>query len=346
MKKISRLTLAIGGIFLAGSVWSSESNTDHPTTFLGPTLRTAFTNTFNDTTAYNIAAEFGVRNFRLGGSLGFQFENYQRFKLSVEYLRQNITNPFFDGNSDQWIQQGSLGADYEFVFADTAYYPSFNIYAFLSHAPSKNLRTDTFPFANTEGTLQPLTDTKRIAGSNAGGLSPGITFTPWQGGRVGAEVNYDIVRYDTTYAGSQNATGFGGTAHLNQTIATNVDLYLQAAVRQPFNNYQANLAWSSIPYYGYWTLGINYEYNLGKNTLPSTYNVILDINYSIDPTGSSYATRMDGIDNFMNASDNIMDMKGVSSLSQQAEKHDFLSWTSRQPGYMPQVLAIPEEKTG
>lgn len=344
MKRISKLVITFGSLLMVGSACASVANMDHPTTFLGPTLRVGFSNTFNDTTAYNIATEIGVRNFRLGGALGLQLENYQRVKLSLEFLRQDMTYAFFDGNSDQWVQQGSLGADYEFDFVDTAYQPAFSINAFLSHAPSKSLRTDTFPYANTTGTLQPLSDSKRIAGSNAGGLSPGFTITPWAGGRVGADLNYDIVRYETYY-GSQNATGIGGTAHLNQTIATNVDLDLVGAVRQPFNYYQAALTWHSIPYYGYWSVGMNYEYTLGKNTLPSSYNVILNLNYSIDPSGSSYGSRMDGIDNFMNATD-VMEMKGVSSLAQQAEKHDFLAWTAKQPGYMPQVLAIPEEQTG
>ena len=43
-------------------------------------------------------------------------------------------------------------------------------------------------------------DNRRIAGSNAAGISPGLSIMPWSGGRIGAAVNYDNVRYDMRHS--------------------------------------------------------------------------------------------------------------------------------------------------
>jgi hypothetical protein len=344
MKRIAKQVLTMGGaFFLVGSVCATVPNANHPTTFLGPTLRAGFANDINDMSAFSVTAEFGDKNERLSGAVGWLIMSNQRFKISADYLRQDITNAFFDGNTDQWIQQGTVSAEYGYDFLDCGYHPSLSINGFLSRAPTKNLRVDSSRFVNSSGLLQKFTDAKRLAGSNAGGLSPGATMTPWQGARLGADINYDIVRYDTKYGKSHDATGFGGTVRVNQAIAANVDLDLLAAVRQPFNNYQAGLYWRNLSYCGSWTLGLNYEYSLGKNTLPSTYNVSFNVDYSIDQPGSNYRLHTDGIDNFMNTTDQI-ELNGVSSISQQAEKHDFLAWTSKEAEYLPQVLTVPEEK--
>lgn len=316
-------------------------NTDHPTTFLGPTLRLGFSNYMNDTAAYALAAELGMKNYRLGGTLGWEIAYNQRVKLSAEYLRQNIAFAFFDGNSEQWVQQGAIGAEYERDFTDTPFNPQFTLNAYLSHAPSKSLDTDLGTYTDSSGMAYPFRELKRIAGSNAGGLSPGFGFIPWAGGKINAELNYDKVHYDTSYIDVDNPIGFGGTVSVNQVITDNFGVYLLAAIRQPFNNYQANFTLGNVPFYGRWTFGFNTGYTVGKNALPSTYNIGISADYFLEQSSGNPYARTDGIDRYISARD-YNDFKGMSSISQQIERQDFLSWVSKPAVYMPQVLAIAD----
>ena len=286
MNKLSKLILGFSSTLLLYSAAYSTNvpNTDKPVTFVGPTGRLGYTSSVNNYIAYNVAGEAGLKNFRVGGTLGWKMDEYQRFKLTAEYLWQNITYAFFSGNSDQWVNQGAVGATYQYLFADNRFRPQFDLGGYYSHAPSKSLNTVSGTGINSSGLVQPFIDNRRIAGSDAVGFSPGFALMPWRGGRIGAAVNYDNVRYNTINVPNEDAKGLGGTVNLNQAITDNVNLGLSAAIRQPFNNYAANLNWIYMPspYYGKWMLGLFGEYNVGKKTLPDTYNAGVSADYFFD----------------------------------------------------------------
>lgn len=238
MKKAHRLLQGFASTLLCvGSASASIDNTNQPTTFLGPTVEASYTHLLSQKTAVSFAGEAGVKNFRLGGTLGWTLVENQRIKLSGEYLTQDLTYSFLSGNTNQWVQQGAIGADYQYEFLNHAYKPQFDLSVYYSNAPSKNLNPATITYQG----LSNVINYRRIAGSNAGGISPGITVQPWHGGKVGVALNYDDVVYETHYLPSDNPIGFGGTAHLDQMLTNNLSLGLLAAVRQPFNNYEANL---------------------------------------------------------------------------------------------------------
>lgn len=335
MKKLSRVslvmvsTLVYCGVVHAGSI----PNTDNPRTFLGPTARIGVTSTLNDYTAYNLAGEAGIKNFRIGGTLGWNLAANQRFKVSAEYLWQKITYAFFSGNTDKWVDQGALGAAYQYDF-EYNFHPQFDLSAYASHAPSKSLSTVTGNFTNAQGSLVPFTDTRRIAGSNGAGIAPGLAVMPWQGGRVSAELNYDSVRYNNKYVSNKDAIGIGGTIGLNQAITDNLGLGLAAAVRQPFNNYAASLSWSNVPYFGMWALSLFGDYTVGKNSLPNTYNVGLSADYFLDQRcGHAVPVSLKG-----------ENLKGEATTTMQPYHDNLLAWTGDPAVYMPQVLAIVDER--
>ena len=335
MKMLSKIALVCVGTLLCYSAAYATSvpNTDDPKTFLGPTARLGFTSTINDYTAYNLAGEAGNKNFRIGGTLGWALTNNQLLKVSAEYLWQRITYAFFSGNSDQWVQQGALGAAYQYTFLDYIFLPQFDLSAYVSHAPSKTVDTVNGVF-NNNGTPTTFIDTRRIAGSNGAGVSPGIAIMPWQGGRISAALNYDSVRYDNKYVQNEDAKGWGGTVGFNQAITDNIGLGLSAAVRQPFNNYAANLSWANIPYLsGAWAFGVFGDYTIGKNTLPDTWNVGLSADYFLDRRcGQAVPVNLKGERN----------LKGEVAL--QPRNDGLLGWTADPAVYMPQVLAIVDER--
>ena len=322
--------LALSGIALF-SVCANASvpNTNsHPTTFLGPSAKGAFTTTINSDTAYSVAAEVGVKNFRAGGTVGWELQANQRLKLSAEYLWQKLNYSFFAGNTQQWVKQGALGVDYQYDLGFT-YNPQFDLRSYLAYAPNKSLHSLSGTFINNAGVSQAFMDNRQIAGSSAFGLSPGITIEPWIGTKVGANANYDNVRYDKKHSPNQDAKGFGVTVHLDQALSEDVNLGLLASVRQPYNNYQASLAWANAPYMGDWIIGIDGAYTSGKNTLPSSYNVGLTASYAFDQRCDKGKPAR---------------YKGMKAAVDVRVHDNLLAWTATPAGHMPEVLAVPDEK--
>ena len=363
----------------ATSIPNTSSN---PKTFLGPTAHLSVTRAISDNTAFSVLGEGGPRNWRVGGSLAWEIDYYQRIKTSVEYLSQKITYSFFDGRTSPWVNQGALGVDYQYDFHEALPYSTqLDLAAYVSHAPSKTLGTDNGAYINNVGTLIPFSLARRIAGSSAAGLSPGVTFSPWYGTSTNVQLNYDDVRYDNKYRRSVTAKGLGGTVRIDQMIVEDVILGVSAAVRQPFNNYQADLSWGNIPYYGLWVFKIFGAYTIGKNSLPTTYNVGVGADYligadnrlptAVDP--STYRTRSSSsaaaaIPVATNTTadpattSSMRDFKGEAQRQYKDRVYkdviippveweetdnvnkELLKWTTVPAIYMPQVLAIAEER--
>lgn len=330
MYQVSRPVLAFLGIFAFSVVAQSATipNTDAPTTFLGPTARLGITNLLSDTMAYSLAGEAGVKNFRLGATLGFKQSDYQRFKVSGEWLTQDITYAFFSGNEDQWVNQGAIGAAYQYDLP-YQYSPQFDLSGYYSHAPSKNLNTINSSYINAAGNPILFTEARRIAGSKAFGIMPSLSIAPWQGGRVSAGLNYDDVDYDKYTLPNENAVGFGGTAGFTQILRDGIELGVEAELRQPFNNYSANVSWVNPYYFKKWSFKLFGDYTDGKHTLPNTYNIGLGAYYIFDKQNTA-PTSMKDKDGL------IIPTQGFSDR--------ILGWTAKPAVYMPQVLAIADSR--
>lgn len=343
MKQFIKIVFALGislfSICSLGAIFTSSSG-NNLTTFVGPTLRGGFTSTLNDWTAYSVAGEVGLKNFRVGGTLGWKLDGNQRFKVSAEYLWQDITYRFFTGNTDQWVDQGAVGFDYEYTLDDCCAFlgwlrPQFDLSAYYSHAPSKSLNAKS-GFFTKNGLPDSFRNIRRIAGSNAAGGAPGISIQPWRGGKAGVELNYDNVNYDTHFIRNEYAHGFGGTILLSQMITDDIGLSVSGSWRQPFNNYTASLDWINVPYYGQWTLGLDAAYTTGKYTLPSTWNAGISANYYFDQRCPAYEVSRARATNLKG------DYKGEAITRPVAD--DLLPWTAEPAVYMPQVLAIADQQ--
>lgn len=319
MRKATQLlTLTNCLLLFSGPLYATIPNTDNPTTFLGPTGRFGFTSTLNDMSAASIAGEAGPRNYRMGGTIGVTDFGSNRFKLSAEYLWQKINYAFFSSNAYEWMSQGALGGDYQYLFEDYLYSPGIDINAYVSRAPSKSLGNQVGAYTNSTGIITSYTDIRHIAGSNAYGASPGVTLKPWDGGSLGANAIYDNYRYKTIYTSGQNAKGLGGIIQFNQALNEFIDLGVDAEVRKPFNHYQANLSFTLPTCFGTWLLGLNGAYTIGKNSLPSTYNVGLSADFLLDQTDSM-------------------------GMTQKQASASFLGWISKPEVHMPQAAAIAED---
>jgi hypothetical protein len=283
-RKIKHLATILALLFSGGAFAIAIPNTSsNPKSFLGPSLALSFTKGVTENTAVSIGGEGGPRIIRVDGTLGWEWTYYQRIKLTAEFLKEKLTYSFFDGRTKQWMDQGALGLAYQYDFHQTVPYGiKLELGGYVAHAPSRNLGTSSGSFIDKNGNLQFYTFQRRIAGSNSAGVAPGVILTPQTGTDIGLLVNYDSVRYATVNRSSADAKGLGGTIFLNQAINDNLSFGLSGAVRAPFNEYQGNISWGNVPYHGTWIFRLYGDYAIGKNTLPTTYNIGLGADYLMD----------------------------------------------------------------
>lgn len=304
-------------------LYAAIPNTAEPTSFVGTTLYTQFSYPITDNSALSLLGEGSPKNFRLNGTLGWRFQDKHFGKISAEFLKQNINYTFYSGNTRQWVQQSAIGAYYQYHWSQSLYSPKIILQGGYSHAPNKQLSTVTGYFFDNTGLLNFFSNERRIAGSDAAYVSPGVSIESWPGARIGADLNYDHVRYDTRYKQSNKSIGIGGTAHYDQKIGKNIEFNLAAGIREPFNAYEAGISYSpeNLPF---WAFGINAIYVDGKDRLPNTYNAGFTVRYvsSKDPSPS----------------------KDSKFPIQKNQAGELMEWVSRPAIYVPQVLAVPDQK--
>lgn len=321
MKKIGKYRLSLLAFLLstgtAHAIATAPGISTNHNNYLGEVLRGQITKDFAYHTAATVGFEAGYRDYRASGTFGWEPVPCQRIKITGEYLTQKIDYNFFSGVTRQWVQQGAVGVNYQYALNDR-----FQDYLFLtgwySHAPSVHLGNRTGSFATTAGTVT-WTDIRRIAGSNAGGVSPGITTHLWQGNEASLALNWDDAVYDNKNQPSKKAQGFGGTANMSQLFqiaCQNFKIGASVAARTPFNYYEGELDWIKPFPTSNLLVGIFGGYTQGKFSLPNTAIAGVNIAYAIDTPAPR--TRV-------------------------VPTQTFLAWMGEPAVRMPQVLAIADE---
>lgn len=329
MKKLSGMAMIVAGaLFLSGISFSATApNTTTPITNVGPTLKASFTNRLVKYNAYSLEGELGARNLRFNATYGWKLTECQRFKVTGEYLWQYINYAYYSGNTNAWVSQIAASVAYQLDLAPQNFLrPQFDIAGYWSHSPGKALGDITGTVNHNLGLFN-YTDERRIAGSTGRGISPGLIISPWSHSRLTMLLNYDHLHYTAKYnVIEQDADGLGGTVTFNQGIGDCIDLGLTAAVRKPFNFYNANLVFTRVHMLGVWRLGLFADYIDGKNTLPDTYNFGVTANYTLDQSRD--------------------DCPPPARPRRISDIHrDTLGYVETPAVYMPQVLDIPDNKT-
>lgn len=316
MKKFSKLVTVLGStLFFLTAANASIPNNDSAFTSLGPTLKTNFITLVSDNVAGAVIGEAGANNFRFNATAGFIIAPNQRLKFTAEYLVQRLTYHFFSGNFGEWVNQGAVGAGYQYLFCDLPYDPAFDVNAYLAHAPTKYLNSRLSLFF-AEDIPVGFVNARRVSGFNAGGIAPGVSLQLWPGNRVGLFLNYDDIRYSKNFWSNQSTQGLGGTVRFNQMLTHNFEFSGSAAFRQPFNAYTANVVHTNIPFFGNWEIGLFGDYTVGKNHIPDSYDLGIRADYYLDVcifTSCPYPP---------------------------VAKNALMAWTSDPSVYIPQVLNV------
>lgn len=298
-------------LIAAHPAWAGSNNS------LGGIVHGQVSADLSPKTAAMTAVEVGPRNYRVSGTVGMAVNPRNRLKMTGEWLWQDIDYSFLTSVSRQWVQQSAVGVGYQFVL-NNRFINYLDLSGYYSHAPSKNLASVDFIDVATGNIFVNL---RRIAGSNAGGISPGVHFIPWRGAEGSLAANWDDVQYDTVNTAKRTAKGFGGTLGLTQALQAygqNFKLGASAAFRAPFDYYGVEADWVKPLPTSLLTLGIFVDYTRGKQTLVNTSLVGINLSYAIDTpapiVNNAWAVKPDSL----------------------------LAWVSQPAVYMPQVLAVSD----
>ncbi|MBS4166516.1 Uncharacterized protein NEOC65_001605 [Neochlamydia sp. AcF65] len=264
-----------------------------------------------DETAIAFFGEVGRRNYRANGTVGWLYSHEDRFKLSAEYLTQRLGYRFSTGKKERWMHQYALGAKYQHDF----YHQFFNkveATAYYSYAASHNLKPKR---------CEDFLYWRRIAGSSSYGGSLGITITPWYSGRFQVDADFDRVSYRRKYRSRKHLSGLGASFGYQQQIASHFFLDLLAEFKRPYNYGKVRLSWSQPEWTGL-TVGLFGAHTQGKSHLPNLTTAGIELTYAF------------GTQKQMDA----------SACTPCYCNPALAGWVSAPAVYMPEVLAIAEEK--
>ena len=311
--------LFVNPLLLASPLQAAIPNSGHPDTQLGPTLKASLNSLLTDNSGYSFAGELGSRNVRINGTVAARFFDRHLLKLSGEFLWQEITYAYFSGNQPNWTNQGALGATYlyDFNYYDRLH-PQFSLNAYYAHSASALLAPRTGTYTTSSGVVAAFTNTRRVGGADSRGISPGFKLRVLPGTKVGMDLNYDKVRYTRKLLETGKIVdGFGASLHLDQQLTDFIFAGVDAEFRQPFNYYDANIAWQSGPCDGPWQVKLAGVYTNGKKALPSSSDIVLSFNYFLD--------------------------RQYSPLMAEREKNELLAWNVKPAVHLPEVLVVADE---
>ncbi len=324
------LILLIPSILFAKTYVSQDNPTSASENFLGPTLHFRLGKMFGPVGASGIA-EYGHRQLRLNGTLGFEFGHnaLNGLKFSYEFLRQDLLYKFISGSTRQWVHQDAIGAAFKHVFNSSTIIRSFELGSYLSNAPSEKLGARSYYDTVSQSNLSDIN--RRIAGARAFGFSSALNFLLFHNTDVNLALNYDDYRYDIEYLPSsdRNVEGFGGTINVMQPLTQHVNLNLSSALRASYDQYKAGLNWTPASAENL-ALGIYGDYFDGRHQLNSYSDAGVTISYLLDNPNIANTTQTPVIGDTTYATD----YQGVLG-----------PWVLSPAVYMPTVLAVADMAT-
>ena len=252
--------------------------------------------------------ELGGRNIRMGATTGFYLTPSQAFKASGEYLTQILNYDFATKHHNRWVYQYAFGGEYEYLFNYDSFITSVNLGGSYAHASGK-----------------PLSNGRRVAGSNDGFGYIGSTIELWDCGFLTGEANYDYVQYNRHFQPRVTVQGWGGSVSFVQKLACDLSLKGTAEFRKPYNFYEGSINWTPRYCQGTMDFGFYGNYTLGKHGLPNatTAGVII---------GFAFGQKCQSSD---------------CSKAKECTPYpvcELSYWVTKPAVYIPIVLGIPDER--
>jgi hypothetical protein len=348
-------SLAYAGLILSSCIISAKTYADGKTKdndfFVGSLITTPIF--LSDNTAFSLLVEGGSKSTRVNGTLGF-IEDCNRFKVSAEYLSQKLHYKFERGKIRHWMHQFALGGKYQHLFECPSIFTGLELGIMYSNAPDKSLSpvlfditegADNVDNAQLGGTLQDLrplqqigtpeeqgTQYRKIAGANSWLVQAGFLMNPWCCATLIPSITYQQVHYSRHFEPSKRLSGVGFIIDFNQRLYCNIDFDLRYQYQRAYNDLRVALNWNKIYRCGALGLGVFVDHVDGKCGLPSSTTTGIELSFAFGVSGC----------NFEKVS-LLPSCETESCFSCSAE--DLLAWISDPAVYMPEVLAIVDQRS-
>jgi hypothetical protein len=207
---------------------------------LGYIFDAKFNSGIINNTATAIELTGGPRNFRANLTFGLNMTENSMIKVTGERLDQKQEFDFITGDTREWVGQNAFGGAYQYYFSGRAF-EAIELGGYYTHSGNKNLSDATYiePITNI-----PYVEERRIAGARSSNGNASLLFHFWPNSHVTAGADYDKVNYDTKYTtADEDVEGLGGHIRLEQILTRQLRFDVKAEVREPYNQYGAELGW-------------------------------------------------------------------------------------------------------
>jgi len=239
----------------------------HHDSSLGPIVQFTTSSLLCDTDyAFGLIGEVGARNYRVNGTLGYEYCDAHLFKVGAEILNQRLKYDWDISDHKRWVHQYSVGAEYSYLFNEWCF-TSLDLGANASRAGSRWVQEFEF---------RPFEITNRIAGSDSYELVAGGTLSPWDCAEMSVAAVYDNVRYDIHGNNSlqphhrRHVKGLGVSATFRQMFADCFNFEVTGEWRRPFDAVRGMIGWEGNTGWGNLGLGVFAAWTKGKSHLPDS----------------------------------------------------------------------------
>lgn len=210
-------------------------------TLLGTIFNGQYTQKLSQNIAVSALGEYGLNQYRMNGTAGFQLYSNGLMKFGAEYLSQVLPFSFDSGDINERVGQSAFGFNFQHNLNQSVL-QHINFDAYWAKAP--NVSLSTLVFTANDG--YEYINQRNLAGATSQGLDVGgtLTFTPLTS--LDVTLNYDNVYYHTrlTSHENDNKQGMGATLKLSQLLNDRMKLSVDASNRVIYNTYGAEFAYA------------------------------------------------------------------------------------------------------
>lgn len=196
--------------------------------------------------AFAALGEYGGEQYRLNGTLGYNFSPMSQIKATAERLGQRLPFQFDSGAINARVHQDAYGAQFQRLLPNR-FVNAVNAGGYWAEAANKNLNLVLFTSngLNCAGFTAGIEciNYRYLAGATSKGLDAGLSALLSASTEARGTVYYDEVRYNSWYgtASQQDRSGLGFGIKVQQFLNERFKVQAEATVREIYDTYQAVL---------------------------------------------------------------------------------------------------------
>ncbi len=279
-----------------------------------------FVQSLNKSFAIGMLGEYGINQYRLNGTAGYQLYSSGAIKLGAEYLSQVLPFEFDSGSIDERVYQAAYGARFQHNL-NQRFLQNLNVGAYWAQAPNQHLSSVNFISHELAYINQ-----RHIVGATSQGLDLGTTLRLSPSTSLDATLYYDDVSYNhkLTDDSDDDDKRLGAALQLNQLIGDNMKFSIAAENRAIYDTYDLELAYKP-----------SFAQSFGMEIIANAQRLISS---NDTPNSNTYGLNV----SFLSGKSTSIPPYTLSGVFAQP---DLAQWVKTPSIYMDRVLAISEETT-